>query len=273
MQTTSEVHAPLEAARAEAQKLRSEVAEHEKTIEETRTRVEAATSRGAFSKAIEDGAWTAHMLELARKRVEQHRIEVLAPLESQASQARREQEAAAVLTARTESEKAFAHAGELTRDAVRAIAAAIDSLRTFEQVRNANLTGAGSISLSSLKTDSLVCERKIIMSTTAQAPQVPPFEYRDLKQMERARLANTDPEKYRAEKEKWERAGRPAARPISSAALVRAGWAHDGCAYRNLSWAQRGRLKLENPTKFEILKRQWVEAGSPGPDTEGPVAA
>lgn len=108
------------------------------------------------------------------------------------------------------------------------------------------------------------------MST--QVPQVPPFEYRDLKQMERARLANTDPDKYRAAKDAWEKAGRPAARTISSAALVRAGWAHDGCAYRDLNWAQRGRLKLENPAKFEALKRQWVEAGSPGPDT-GPVAA
>jgi hypothetical protein len=91
--------------------------------------------------------------------------------------------------------------------------------------------------------------------------------------MERARLANTDPAKYRAAKDAWEKAGRPAARPISSAALVRAGWAHDNVAYRDLSWAQRGRLKLENSTKFEVLKRQWIEAGSPGPDINGPEAA
>lgn len=109
--------------------------------------------------------------------------------------------------------------------------------------------------------------------TNAQVTEVPPFEYRDLKQMERARLANTDPAKYRAMKDAWERAGRPAARPISAAALVRAGWAHNGVAYRDLSWAKRGALKLENPTKFEALKRQWVEAGSPGPDSNGPEAA
>lgn len=156
MQSTNEVTAQLVAARAEAARLKSEVTEHEKSLIETRDRLEAATARGAFTKAVEDGAWTAHLLELARKRVEQHRIEVLAPLEISASQAQREQEAAAVLTARTESEKAFAHAGELTRDAVRAIAAAIESLRAFEQVRTANLSGAGPVSLSTLRTSAIV---------------------------------------------------------------------------------------------------------------------
>jgi hypothetical protein len=156
MQPTNEVHAQLEAARAEATRLDSEVTEHESALTETRTRLEAATARAAFTKAQEDGEWAAHLLDLARKRVEQHRADVLDPLELRASQARREQEAAAVLAARTDSEKAFGHAGELARDAVRAIAAAIESLRTLEQVRSANINGAASVSLSSLKTAALV---------------------------------------------------------------------------------------------------------------------
>ena len=156
MNTTNEVVAQLEAARTEATKLRAEVAKHETALVETRERLEACTARGAFTKALEDGEWIAHLLELARKRVEQHHIEVLAPLEIEASQAQREHEKALVLAAREKTEQAFVHAGELARDAVRAISAAVDSLRTFDQVRSANLTGAGSVSLSTLKTAAVV---------------------------------------------------------------------------------------------------------------------
>lgn len=156
MQTTNDVHAQLDAARAEATKLTTEAAECEQALEQAKGRVDSATSRGAFEKAIADAEWEVHRLELARKRVEQHRIEVLAPLEIQASQAQREHQAALVLEARQKTEQAFAHAGELARDAVRAIAAAIDSLRTFGQVRSANPTGAGSVSLSTIKTDAVV---------------------------------------------------------------------------------------------------------------------
>jgi hypothetical protein len=148
--------AQLVAARTEAKKLAADVVEQEAALEAAKNRVEEATSRGAFEKALAETTWLAHLIELARARVDAHATDVLNPLESTHSQALREHEAALVLAARTESETAFAHAGQLAGDAMRAIAAAIESLRAFEVARRDNIGGGGGVSLSALKVDAVV---------------------------------------------------------------------------------------------------------------------
>ncbi len=108
------------------------------------------------------------------------------------------------------------------------------------------------------------------MSTHAPPTDSQGFEYRDLAFAARARLANTDPTKYRAMKAHWDAAGRPSPRPITRAALVRAGLVHDGRTFGEMNSTQRAKLRLENSAKYESLKRQWVESGR---RSDGPEAA
>lgn len=174
MQTTNEAHAQLDAARAEATKLSTEAAECEQALDQAKGRVDSATSRGAFEKAIADAEWEVHRLALARKRVEQHRADVLFPLESQHAQALRDHEATLVLVAREKSEEAFASAGKLTRDAMRAIAAAVDSISAFEAARQANPNGAAVVSLAPVRINTIVAG----LNTTIGAPIVRYMEMR-----------------------------------------------------------------------------------------------
>lgn len=120
-------------------------------------------------------------------------------------------------------------------------------------------------------------QREITMIQTNSAQHVPTdehgFQYRDLTPTQRARLANTSPAKHREMKDAWERAGRPSARTISSAALIRAGFHHSGVAFRDLSWTQRAKFQRENPEKYATLKDQWIMSGRPAPESSGPEAA
>lgn len=146
----------LEAARTEAARLAAEVVTQKAALEEAQGRLKLTTSRGAFAKVHEDIEWTEHLIELGTKRLEEHRIGVLFPLESQHGQAIRDHEAQLVVAARLDAEKAFAAAGELTAKAVRAISAAVDTIALFDQVRGANPSGASIVSLAPLRVDAIV---------------------------------------------------------------------------------------------------------------------
>jgi hypothetical protein len=135
--THEEIQAQLEAARAEATRLGAEVAEQESALEAARLRVAEATSRGAFEKGEAEVKWTTHLVELAKRRVDEHAATV-SEIEARHSAAQVDRESKAVQAARKEMEAAFDDAGESIHAAVGKLAKAISSMGSFHNVCASN---------------------------------------------------------------------------------------------------------------------------------------